>query len=66
MIVIVQGSNVRSPAIFKFLPLKGTSIGAIAGAMYSIGYTGDHIEKIALETDWQKMFSDQVQRRNLP
>ena len=27
--VIVQGSNVRSPAIFKFLPLKGTSIGAM-------------------------------------
>ena len=32
IIVIVQVSNVRSPAIFKTLPLKGTSIGATLDA----------------------------------
>ena len=46
--------------------IVGTSIGAIAGAMYSIGYTGNQIEQIALKTDWEAMFSDQVPRRNLP
>jgi len=43
----------------------GTSIGSIIGAMYSIGYTGEKIEEIALITDWEKMFSNQVPRKYL-
>ena len=46
--------------------IVGTSFGAIAGAMYSIGYSGDEIEIVANETDWEAMFTDQVSRRNLP
>lgn len=46
--------------------IVGTSIGAIAGAMYSIGYSGNEIEKIAFDTDWEAMFTDQVPRRDLP
>ena len=44
MIVIVQGSNVRSPAIFKFLPLKGTSI----GAMFDAGNWADLTKNLLL------------------
>jgi NTE family protein len=46
--------------------IVGTSIGAIAGAMYSIGFSGNEIEQIAHDTNWEAMFTDQVPRRNLP
>jgi NTE family protein len=37
--------------------ITGTSIGAIIGGLYASGYSVDEIENIALETDWQKIFS---------
>ncbi|MBC8196550.1 MAG: patatin-like phospholipase family protein [Candidatus Marinimicrobia bacterium] len=46
--------------------IVGTSIGAIAGAMYSVGFSGIEIEQMAHNTNWEAMFTDQVPRRNLP
>ena len=38
--------------------VTGTSMGSIIGGLYSIGYTPDEIEKIALEMDWISLFND--------
>lgn len=37
--------------------VAGTSIGAIIGGMYSSGYTPEQIERIALNADWNWIFS---------
>jgi len=34
------------------------------GALYSIGYTVEEIEAIALETNWPDLFSDRIPRRD--
>ena len=46
--------------------IAGTSFGAMAGAMYSLGYSGKEIEKMALNTDWYEVQNDQPERRFLP
>ncbi|MGL5656544.1 MAG: patatin-like phospholipase family protein [Fusobacteriaceae bacterium] len=47
--------------------ITGTSMGAVIGALYSVGYTPDEIEKIAETIDFNSIFSEvQVDRRNLP
>ena len=43
----------------------GTSMGAIAGAYYSIGYSPDEIKRVAFETDWETIFSNQKRRVDL-
>lgn len=37
--------------------VTGTSIGAIVGGLYAAGYTGDQIEQIVYDIDWQQLFS---------
>jgi NTE family protein len=37
--------------------ITGTSMGSIAGALYAAGYSGDRIEHIARQLDWEEMFS---------
>ena len=39
--------------------VTGTSMGSIIGALYSIGYSGDSIEKIAKNIDWDLVISNQ-------
>ena len=46
--------------------IAGTSFGAIAGAMYALGYSGKEIEKMALETDWYEVQNDEPERKFLP
>lgn len=43
--------------------ITGTSMGAIVGAMYSIGYSPREMERVILSTDWDYLFSDQVDRK---
>ncbi|MDQ7054494.1 MAG: patatin-like phospholipase family protein, partial [candidate division KSB1 bacterium] len=43
--------------------ISGTSMGAIIGAMYAIGYHPDEIERIVKSTDWQDLFSDEADYR---
>lgn len=38
--------------------VTGTSMGAIVGSLYAIGYTPEEIEEIALTTDWNILFND--------
>ncbi len=37
--------------------ITGTSMGSIIGAMYAAGYSGEQIEKIAGQLDWDKLLS---------
>jgi NTE family protein len=45
--------------------ITGTSMGAVVGAMYAIGYSGAEIETIARNIDWDVLLSNQVAMRNL-
>ena len=44
----------------------GTSIGAIIGSLYALGYSGKEIEQMAKETDWENLFSDDANRNLIP
>ena len=46
--------------------IAGTSFGAITGAMYALGYSGNEIENMALETDWYEVQNDEPKRKFLP
>lgn len=46
--------------------IAGTSMGGIIGALYATGYSGLEIERLARETDWQEMFTDQPARSSIP
>ncbi len=43
--------------------VTGTSMGSIIGGLYSIGYTPEEIEKIAVEMDWMSLFNDSIERK---
>lgn len=45
--------------------ITGTSIGSILGGLYAVGYNARDLEEIALYTDWNEMFTDEVGRRAL-
>jgi len=40
--------------------ITGTSMGAVLGVLYSIGYRGDDLKTLALTTNWKALFSDKV------
>lgn len=42
--------------------VTGTSMGAIIGALYSIGYTPAELEDLVLSSDWQNIFADRPDR----
>ena len=45
--------------------VTGTSMGGIIGALYACGYSGDTIEKIARNTDWDLLLSNAASLRSL-
>ncbi|MDZ4121683.1 MAG: patatin-like phospholipase family protein, partial [Candidatus Cloacimonadaceae bacterium] len=45
--------------------ISGTSIGAVVGALYALGYTSSEIEALALSINWQEIFDDKYQRKDL-
>lgn len=45
--------------------ISGTSMGAVIGSLYAIGYNGKEIEQIARTMDWDKMFSNKITLRAL-
>jgi NTE family protein len=45
--------------------IGGTSMGAIIGGLYAIGYTADQLDSITRSANWDDILSDKVQRRNL-
>ena len=45
--------------------IAGTSMGAIVGGLYSIGYSATEIDSMVASQDWQLLLSDRVKRDNL-
>jgi NTE family protein len=45
--------------------ISGTSIGAIIGGLYSMGYTAVEIESLFVNIDWNQLFDDKVSRSDL-
>lgn len=45
--------------------IGGTSVGAIIGGLYSIGYSGDELEVIVKSNNWEELLSDDFGRANL-
>jgi NTE family protein len=43
--------------------ITGTSMGSIVGALYSIGYSAEEIEQIALSMDWNEIFDGNTSRK---
>lgn len=46
--------------------IAGNSIGAVLGALYSVGYSAKDIEEFTKKQDWDKLLSDDVERRYKP
>lgn len=45
--------------------IAGTSMGAILGALYAMGYTADEISTLNLQTDWGELLSNQQPLRTV-
>ena len=45
--------------------IAGTSMGAIVGGLYAIGYSAEEIEQMVRRQDWQLLLSDKVERSYL-
>ncbi len=45
--------------------ITGTSMGAVIGSLYSIGYSADTLEKLARTVDWDLLLSNQSGLRSL-
>lgn len=43
--------------------IAGTSMGSIVGGLYAIGYRADELEKLAINTDWTDLLTDEVNRQ---
>lgn len=44
----------------------GTSMGAIVGGLYAIGYTADDIDSLMMAQDWKSLLSNDTPRRQQP
>lgn len=51
-------------AHLKVDAVTGTSMGSIIGGMYAAGYSADTLEKMARETDWASLLSNQTALTN--
>lgn len=46
--------------------VAGTSIGAIVGGLYSIGYTSEQLEIMVKQTNWIDLLTDKISRDAIP
>ena len=46
--------------------IAGTSIGAMIGGFYALGYSADEISQKMLSTPWEEGYSDTIPRQSLP
>ena len=46
--------------------VAGTSMGSVVGGLYASGLSTEELSAVAAEVDWDRMFSDAPDRRNLP
>jgi len=59
MLKVLEENGIRPDYI------SGTSIGALIGGLYAIGYNATQIESIFVSTDWDNMYSDNWKRDEL-
>lgn len=45
--------------------IVGTSMGAIIGGLYAIGYTADELDSLMMTQDWNMVMTDKPDRRNM-
>lgn len=45
--------------------IVGTSMGAIIGGLYAIGYTPEQLDSMVRKQNWQFLLSDQIERRDM-
>lgn len=45
--------------------IGGTSMGAIIGGLYAIGYSSEELTRFAVYMNWDSLLSDQIDRQNL-
>jgi NTE family protein len=45
--------------------IGGTSMGGIVGGLYAIGYNSAELEKIVVNENWNRLLSDEINRRDL-
>ncbi len=45
--------------------IAGTSMGALVGGLYASGYTAAEIEQIVHDIDWQNIFDDRTERKDM-
>ena len=46
--------------------IAGTSMGAVVGGLYALGYTTDMIDSLIQVQDWNHLMSDNTYRENIP
>ena len=46
--------------------ISGTSMGAVIGAMYAMGYTVDEIEYWLAQVDWDQLMTNEIPKNRLP
>ena len=45
--------------------ITGTSMGAVVGGLYSLGYSPEELDKLLAEVDWNDLFVDKPPRTQL-
>src|SRR5690606_41027947 len=45
--------------------ISGTSIGAIGGGLYAVGYSGNEIADLAREMQWNRILTDRLEYEQL-
>lgn len=46
--------------------ISGTSMGALVGGLYAMGYSTEYIEALTAGLDWNELFTDEQRRRYIP
>ena len=46
--------------------IAGTSMGAVVGGLYALGYSADMIDSLIQKQDWNHLMSDNVYRKHIP
>lgn len=57
---VLEENNIKIDCI------TGTSMGALIGALYSVGYSPDEIEKLILDNNWQTALNDSPNFEDIP
>ena len=74
--VVLSGGGAKGAAhigVLKYIEeagipidyIAGTSMGSIIGGMYALGYTSDELLDIISSVDWDRLISNNVERRKI-